>query len=117
MPQLLLTDRIRMIDLVAQDQKGHLGQILHAQQRVELGFRFGEAFMVFGVDEEDDAGYFGEIVFPEATGCGIVGHQKMDLGLGQEWEGTGQEEMEVGTLLMTTQVEGCETAVADSELF
>lgn len=26
--------------------------------------------MVFGVDEEDDAGDFGEVVFPEAAGCG-----------------------------------------------
>lgn len=24
--------------------------------------------MVFGVDEEDDAAYFGEVVFPEAAG-------------------------------------------------
>ena len=25
--------------------------------------------MVFGVDEEDNAGDFGEVVFPEAAGC------------------------------------------------
>ncbi len=25
--------------------------------------------MVFGVDEEDDAGYFGEVVAPETSSC------------------------------------------------
>ena len=88
MPQLLLTDRIRVIDFIAQDQKRYLGQILHAQQRVELGFGFGEAFVVFGVDEEDDAGYFGEVVFPEATGWSMVGlSEKWNLGFGAEGRG------------------------------
>jgi hypothetical protein len=26
--------------------------------------------VVFGVDEEDDAGDFWEVIFPETTGCG-----------------------------------------------
>ena len=59
-----------MVDLVAEDQKGHFGEFFHGEQRVEFGFGFGEAFVVFGVDEEYDSADFGEVVFPEAAGCG-----------------------------------------------
>lgn len=68
MPELILADGIRVIDLVAEDEEGHLGEFLHSQQRVELGLGLGEAFGVLGVDEEDDAANFGEVVFPEAAG-------------------------------------------------
>ena len=40
--------------------------------------------MVFGVDEEDDAGDFGEVVFPEAAGFG--GWESVSL---RRWEGAG----------------------------
>ncbi len=72
MPQLVLADGVGMIDLVAQDHERHLGQVFHRQQRVQLGFGFRQAFVVFGVDQEDDAGYFGEVIFPEPAGCGRV---------------------------------------------
>ena len=121
MPQLLLTDRIRMIDFIAQHQERHLRQVLHAQQGVELGFRFGQALVVFGVHEEDDPAYFGEIIFPEAAGCrdstGLVSEVEKDLGVGEERDGEGPGEGEEYTLLMAAEVEGCEAAVADGEFF
>ena len=52
----------RTIDLVAQNQERRLGQILHGEQRVELVLGLLEAVRVFGVDKEDDAGYFGEVL-------------------------------------------------------
>jgi len=68
MPQLILTHGIRVINFIAENQEGYFGQVLHRQKRVELGFGFGEAFVVFGVDKEYDTGNFGEVVFPEAAG-------------------------------------------------
>lgn len=67
MPQLILGHGIRVVDLVAQDEEGHARELLHGEQGVQLGFGLGEAFEVLGVDEEDDAAYFGEVVLPEAT--------------------------------------------------
>lgn len=90
MPQLVLADRIRMVDFVAQDQKGHFREILHAEEGVELGFGFGEAFVVFGVDEEDDAGHFGEVVFPETAGW-RVGRGKGCVSLEVRGGGEGEE--------------------------
>ena len=52
----------RTVYLVAQDEKGRLGQIFHGEQGVELVLGLLEAVRVFGVDEEDDAGYFGEVL-------------------------------------------------------
>jgi hypothetical protein len=68
MSQLILTDRIRVINLVPQNHERDLAQLLHTQQSVELGFWFRETFVVFGVNEEYDAGDFWEIVLPE-TAC------------------------------------------------
>ena len=68
MPQLILADGVRVIDLVAEDEEGDLGEVFHGEEGVELGFGFGKALVIFGVDEEDYAGDFGEVVFPEAAG-------------------------------------------------
>lgn len=64
MPEILFTDGVWVIDLVAEDQERDFGKVFHGQEGVELGFGFGEAFVVFGVDKEDDAAYFGEVVTP-----------------------------------------------------
>ena len=34
MPQLFLRDRVRMVDLVAKDEEGYLGKILHGEEGV-----------------------------------------------------------------------------------
>ena len=67
MPQLILTDRIRVINLIAQNDEGDLAQLLHAQQGIELGFRFGETLVVFRIDEEYDTGDFWEVVLPKTA--------------------------------------------------
>ena len=77
-----------MVDFVAEDAEGDFGEFFHGEEGVEFGFGFGEALVVFGVDEEDDAADFGEVVFPEAA-----------------------------RLLMAAQVEGGEAAVANGEFF
>ena len=55
MPELLLGDGTRRVDLVAEDEERHLRELLDGQQRVELGLRLREALDVDAVDEEDDA--------------------------------------------------------------
>lgn len=69
MSQLILADSIGVVDLVAQDHEGDLGQFLHGQQGIQLGFGFGETLVVLGVYEIHDTGHFGEVVFPETAGC------------------------------------------------
>lgn len=66
--QLVLGDGIGVVDLVAENDKGDLGKLLHGEERVELGLGLGEALVVLGVDEEDDAVDFGEVVLPETAG-------------------------------------------------
>ena len=88
MSKLVLAHSIGVVDLVAQHEERRLAQILHAEQGVELGFALGEALGVFGVDEEDDAGHFGEVVLPQAAG-----------------------------LLVAAEVESGEAAAADGEFF
>jgi len=67
MSQLILTDCVWVIDLVAQYDKWDLAQLLHAQQSVQLGLGFWQTFVVLGVNEEYNAGDFWEIIFPETT--------------------------------------------------
>lgn len=57
-----------MIDLVPQYEKRDFGELFHGKEGVEFGFRLGETLEVFGVDEENYAGDFGEIVLPETPG-------------------------------------------------
>lgn len=61
-----------MVDLVAEDQKGSLGEVLHGEKCVEFGFGFGEAFMILCIDEEDNTGDFGEVVAPETAGLEFI---------------------------------------------
>lgn len=69
MPELVFGDGVGMVDLVAEHEERHARELLHGEEGVELGFALGETLEVLGVDHEDDAAYFGEVVFPEATGC------------------------------------------------
>lgn len=85
--ELVLGDGVGVVDLVAEDDKRHLLQLLHGQEGVELGLGLGEALVVLRVDEEDDAVDLGEVILPESS-C----------------------------LLVTAQVKGREADVADSEL-
>lgn len=64
----VLGDGAGVVNLVAEDDKGDLGQLLHGQERVELGLGLGESLVVLGVDEEDDAVDLGEVISPDTTG-------------------------------------------------
>jgi hypothetical protein len=49
-----------VVDFVTENDKGCRLQLLHSEQGVQLGFGFGEALVIFCVDEEDDAADFGD---------------------------------------------------------
>jgi len=62
MPELVLGHGFGVVDLVAEDQKGHFGELFEVEEFVEGVFGFGEALGVFGVDEVHDAVDFGEVL-------------------------------------------------------
>jgi hypothetical protein len=66
--EFILGDGVGVIDLVTENEEGNLGQVLHGEQGVQLGLGLGEAFVVLGIDQEDDAVDFGEVVLPQAAG-------------------------------------------------
>ena len=111
MSQLIFRYRVWVVNLVAEDQEGGFGQVFHGEQGIQLGFGLVEAFVVFGVDEEDDPGDFGEVVTPKAAGCGRIGV------LGSNLLMDGRRGPEVRTLLVASEVKGCESVVADGEFF
>ena len=86
-PELILRDSLRVIDLVAKDKEGGVRQRLHGEKRIELGLRLGKALVVFGIDEEDNAADFREVIAPKTAG-----------------------------LCVASEIEGCELYVADGEL-
>lgn len=66
--QLILGDGVGMVDLVAEDEERHLGEILHGEQGIEFGLGLGETLVVLGIDQEDDAADLGEVVLPQTAG-------------------------------------------------
>jgi hypothetical protein len=112
--QLLLRDGVGVVDLVAEDDKGHLGQLLHGQEGVELGLGLGESLVVLGINEEHDAIDLGEVVLPETAGCGGTG-----LSATMSCSGGERGERSLGsshTLLVTTEIKSRKPHVADGEL-
>lgn len=68
--KLILRDSVGVVNFVAENDEWHLGKFLHGEERVELGLGLGKALVILGVNEEDDAVNFGEIILPEATSYG-----------------------------------------------
>ena len=68
MSHLILRDSIRMVDLVAENDKGNLGELFHREKGVELSLGLLESLVVLGVDKEDNAVDLGEVVAPD-TSC------------------------------------------------
>jgi hypothetical protein len=66
--ELILGDGVGVIDLVAEHEEGHLGQVLHGEQGVQFGLGLREALVVLGIDQEDDTVDLGEVVLPQAAG-------------------------------------------------
>lgn len=87
MSEFVLANGVGVVDFVPKDEEGDPGELLHGEKGVELGLGLDEALVVFGVNEEDDAADFGEVVFPEAAGY-FKSVRGMDpFGFG--WQGLG----------------------------
>jgi len=84
--ELVLADGTGVVNLVAENQEGSLGKVLHGKESIELSLALSETLRVLCVDKEDNAGNLGEVVLPQ-TSC----------------------------LLVTAQVEGGEADVADAQ--
>lgn len=50
MSQLILADRVWVIDLVTQDNEWYFGQFFHREKGVELGFGLWQTLVVFRVN-------------------------------------------------------------------
>jgi hypothetical protein len=53
-----------VVNLVAQHHERNVSELLHGQQRVELGLALSKTLVVLGIDKEDDAADLGEVVAP-----------------------------------------------------
>ena len=67
MPQLLLADSSRSVNLVSKNEEGNLREFLNGQESVEFRLGLGEALKVGTVDEKDNAIDFREVVTPETA--------------------------------------------------
>lgn len=65
-----------MVDLVAEDQEGHFGELLELEELVESVFRLRETVDVFGVYEVDYSVDFGEVLFEEGGALVRVGERE-----------------------------------------
>lgn len=63
-PELVFGNGVRVVNLVSKDDEGGIGELLHGEEGVELGFRLGKTLVVFGVDKEYNATDFRD--------CGIL---------------------------------------------
>jgi hypothetical protein len=66
--ELLLANRARRINLVAEDQEWNLAKLLDREKRVKLRLGLRETLKVGRVNEENDTVDLGEVVPPEAAG-------------------------------------------------
>lgn len=69
--QLILRNSLGVIDLVAQDDEGNLGKLLHREEGVELGLGLGESLVVLRIDEEDDTVNLREVIPPDTASCDL----------------------------------------------
>lgn len=75
-PQLILAGGAHLVDLVAQDQHGAVGQRLVRQQRIQLRLGLGQADAVARVHQEHDGVHGREIVPPHAPGLRVPAQVK-----------------------------------------
>lgn len=68
MTEPVLGDGAGVVDLVTEDDKRYLGQLLHGEEGVKLSLGLGEALLVLGIDKEYDAVDFGEVISPDTAG-------------------------------------------------
>lgn len=75
--ELILRHSIRVVDLVAENDKGDLCELLHLEQCIQLSLGLGEALVVLGVNQEDNAVDLWEIVPPQSTGYSFFCQSEM----------------------------------------
>lgn len=68
MPEVLLRDGTRCVDLVPQDQEGNFRKFLNRQESIKLRLGLGEALVIGAINHKDDGVYLWEVVTPETTG-------------------------------------------------
>lgn len=117
--EFLLRDGAGSVDLVAEDEEGDLAELLDGEESVEFGLGLVEAFRVLGVDEEDDAVDFGEVVLPQAAGllvaAEVVGGE-LDVADCEFLRGGVQRGLEGGEAVVLEHVEeGGLACVVESE--
>lgn len=105
MPQLILTNGIWMIDLIAQNDKRDLSKLFHTEEGIKFDLGLDETFVVFGVNEEDNAGDFWEVILPKTTSFSWI-----RLALASKKRGY------ICTLLMSSEIESGELDIANCEL-
>ena len=67
MPQLLLTDGPRRINLVAKDEERNLRQLLDGEKSIKLSLGLGKTLKVGTINQEDDTVDLREVVPPETA--------------------------------------------------
>lgn len=112
-----------VVDLVAENDKGDLGELLHGQEGVELGLGLGEAVLVLGVDQEDDTVDLGEVVSPDTTSYWRAWlafsrsrHRRVSICLQHSAIRSRTLVGMILTLGVTTEIEGGEADVANGKL-
>lgn len=111
--QLVLGHGVRVVDLVTKNHEGHLAQLLHRQEGVELGLGLGEPLEVLGVHEEHDAVDFGEVVSPQTAGCCSSSSTESAY----FFSSFICRVSNVHTLLMATEIKRCEFHISNCQLF
>lgn len=86
--ELILTDGLRVINLVSEDEEGNLSKLLHAQKSIELGLSLEETLVILRVNKEYNSRDFREVVLPQTA-----------------------------SLLMTTKIESSKFDITNRELF
>ncbi len=107
MSELILGNGVWVVNLVAKDNEWDLLKLLHGEKSIELSLGLWETLVVLGVNEEDYTRDLWEVIFPQTAGC------KVGVSYCLAGKRAG---LLLHTLLMATEIEGCELDVTDSEL-
>lgn len=59
---------VGVVNLVAEDNKGDVGEGIPVQEEIEFVLGLRESLGVDGVDQEDDTVDFGEVISPDTAG-------------------------------------------------
>lgn len=106
-PQLLLADCARGVDLVSKDEEGDFAELLNREESVQFSLGFRESFKVGTVNKEDNGINLREVVAPESASW--VGHSMMSL--------SKIYTAKKPTLLMSSKIISVEFDIANGQFF